>query len=168
MKKLDKTNNSNKLSYHKDGTPYCQNFDDIYFDSESGYLQSDFVFIQKNQIFSRLQAAKKIFTVAETGFGTGLNFLLTLQAYQKAQQAQSLPLAALHFISVEKYPLTKEQLIQSLSLFPQLQPLTLALTNSYPDCAIEEFPQNFEATFLKGQVSLTLIFKDAAHGFSTL
>lgn len=168
MKKLDKTNNSNKLSYHKDGTPYCQNFDDIYFDSESGCLQSDFVFIQKNQIFSRLQAAKEIFTVAETGFGTGLNFLLTLQAYQKAQQAQSLPLAPLHFISVEKYPLTKEQLIQSLSLFPQLQPLTLALTNNYPDCAIEEFPQHFEATFLNGQVSLTLIFKDAAHGFSTL
>lgn len=168
MKKLDKTNNSNKLSYHKDGTPYCQNFDDIYFDSESGYLQSDFVFIQKNQICSRLQAAKKTFTVAETGFGTGLNFLLTLQAYQKAQQALSQPLAPLHFISVEKYPLTKTQLIQSLSLFPQLQPLTSVLTHNYPDCATGEFPQSFKATFLNDQVSLTLIFKDAAHGFSSL
>ena len=168
MKKLDKTNNSNNLSYQEDGTPYCENFNDIYFDRESGYLQSDFVFIQKNQIFSRMQAAKKTFTIAETGFGTGLNFLLTLQAYQKAQQNLSVTLAPLHFISVEKYPLTKEQLVQSLSLFPQLQPLTLALTDSYPECPIEEFPQDLKTSFLNGQVNLTLIFEDATHGFSSL
>ena len=168
MKKLDKTNNNNKLSYQEDGTPYCENFDDIYFDSESGYLQSDFVFIQKNQIFSRIQVAKKTFTVAETGFGTGLNFLLTLQAYQKAQQTLSVPLVPLHFISVEKYPLTKEQLVQSLSLFPQLQSLTTTLTDRYPECPSEGFPHNFETTFLEGQVTLTLIFEDAAHGFSAL
>lgn len=168
MKKLDKTNNSNKLSYQKDGTPYCQRFDDIYFESESGYLQSDFVFIQKNKIGLRLQVAKQTFTVAETGFGTGLNFLLTLQAYQKAQQASSIQLAPLHFISVEKYPLTKEQLVQSLSILPQLQSLALTLINSYPDCPVEEFGQEFKTTFFNGQVQLTLIFDDAAQGFSSL
>lgn len=168
MKKLDKTNNSNKLSYQKDGTPYCQRFDDIYFESESGYLQSDFVFIQKNKIGLRLQVAKQTFTVAETGFGTGLNFLLTLQAYQKAQQASSIQLAPLHFISVEKYPLTKEQLVQSLSILPQLQSLALTLINSYPDCPVEEFGQEFKTTFFNGQVRLTLIFDDAAQGFSSL
>jgi len=168
MIKLDKTNNSNKLSYHEDGTPYCQHFDDIYFDSESGYLQSDFVFIQKSQIRLRLQTAKQTFTVAETGFGTGLNFLLTLQAYQKSQQASSQQLVPLHFVSVEKYPLTKEQLVQSLSILPQLKSLALTLTNSYPECSIEELPQTFEATFLNGQVRLTLIFDDATQGFTSL
>lgn len=168
MKELDKTNNSNKLSYQRDGTPYCQRFDDIYFESESGYLQSDFVFIQKNKIELRLQVAKQKFTVAETGFGTGLNFLLTLQAYQKAQQASSIQLAPLHFISVEKYPLTKEQLVQSLSILPQLQSLALTLINSYPDCPVEEFGQEFKTSFFNGQVRLTLIFDDAALGFSSL
>ncbi|PKH86592.1 bifunctional tRNA (5-methylaminomethyl-2-thiouridine)(34)-methyltransferase MnmD/FAD-dependent 5-carboxymethylaminomethyl-2-thiouridine(34) oxidoreductase MnmC [Colwellia sp. Bg11-28] len=168
MKKLDKTNNSNKLSYQKDGTPYCQRFDDIYFESESGYQQSDFVFIQKNKIGLRLQIAKQTFTVAETGFGTGLNFLLTLQAYQKAQQVSSFQLAPLHFISVEKYPLTKEQLVQSLSILPQLQSLALTFINSYPDCPVEEFGQEFKTTFFNGQVRLTLIFDDAAQGFSSL
>ena len=168
MNKPDKTNNSSKLSYQKDGTPYCKRFDDIYFESESGYQQSDFVFIQKNQIVLRLQAAKQTFIVAETGFGTGLNFLLTLQAYQKAQQTSAVQLAPLHFISVEKYPLSKEQLVQSLSIFPQLQTLALLLINSYPDCPVEEFTQEFQTTFLNGQVRLSLIFDDAAQGFSSL
>ena len=168
MNKPDKTNNSSKLSYQKDGTPYCKRFDDIYFESESGYQQSNFVFIQKNQIVLRLQAAKQTFIVAETGFGTGLNFLLTLQAYQKAQQTSAVQLAPLHFISVEKYPLSKEQLVQSLSIFPQLQTLALSLTNSYPDCPVEEFAQEFQTTFLNGQVRLSLIFDDAAQGFSSL
>ena len=167
MKKSDKTNRS-KLSYQKDGTLYCQRFDDTYFNSESGYLQSDFVFIQKNQMKLRLQAAKQTFTVVETGFGTGLNFLLTLQAYQKSQQASSVQLAPLHFISVEKYPLSKEQLVQSLSVFPQLQSLALVLTNSYPECPVDKFSQNFNATFLNDQVRLTLIFDDAAQGLSSL
>ena len=106
--------------------------------------------------------------MAETGFGTGLNFLLTLQAYQKAQQVSSFQLAPLHFISVEKYPLTKEQLVQSLSILPQLQSLALIFINSYPDCPVEEFGQEFKTTFFNGQVRLTLIFDDAAQGFSSL
>lgn len=168
MNKPSKTNKSSNLSYQKDGAPYCQRFDDIYFESESGYLQSDFVFIQKNNIKRRLQTAKKTFTVAETGFGTGLNFLLTLQAYQKAQLASSTPLPPLHFISVEKYPLTKDQLVKSLSILPQLKELALKLTSSYPECTIEEFEQEFQATFLNGQVHLTLIFDDATRGFSSV
>ena len=168
MKKLDKTNARSKLSYQEDGSPYCQRFDEVYFDRESGCQQSDFIFIQKSHIKLRLQAAEKTFTVAETGFGTGLNFLLTLQAYQKAQLASTTPLAPLHFISVEKYPLSKEQLVQSLSLLPQLEQLALALTNSYPEGAVEQFEQEFQATFLNGQVRLTLIFDDAALGYSSL
>ena len=78
MKKSDKTITSSKLSYQKNGAPYCQRFDDIYFDTESGTEQSDFVFIQKNQIEIRLSKKIETFTIAETGFGTGLNFLLTL------------------------------------------------------------------------------------------
>ncbi|KGJ96373.1 bifunctional tRNA (5-methylaminomethyl-2-thiouridine)(34)-methyltransferase MnmD/FAD-dependent 5-carboxymethylaminomethyl-2-thiouridine(34) oxidoreductase MnmC [Colwellia psychrerythraea] len=168
MKKRDKTNARGILSYLEDGSPYCQRFDDVYFDSESGYQQNDFIFIQKSHIKLRLQAAEKTFTVAETGFGTGLNFLLTLQAYQKSQLASPTPLAPLHFISVEKYPLSKEQLVQSLSLLPQLEHLALTLINSYPEGAVEQFEQEFQATFLNGQVRLTLIFDDAALAYSSL
>jgi len=168
MKSLGKTITSSKLTYQEDGSPYCQRFDDVYFDLESGTLQSDFIFIQKNQIKRRLASAEKTFTIAETGFGTGLNFLLTLQAYQEVQLDSDRQIAPLHFISVEKYPLTKAQLEQSLSIFPQLQTLTRLLVDSYPESEPEHFPQEFHADFISGNARLTLIFDDAAKGLSSL
>ena len=75
-------NTSPCLSFKKDGSPYSEQFNDIYFDSESGYQQSEEIFVQGNQIPERVLTATDTFTIAETGFGTGLNFLLTLQAYQ--------------------------------------------------------------------------------------
>ncbi|MCP4988075.1 MAG: bifunctional tRNA (5-methylaminomethyl-2-thiouridine)(34)-methyltransferase MnmD/FAD-dependent 5-carboxymethylaminomethyl-2-thiouridine(34) oxidoreductase MnmC [Colwellia sp.] len=168
MKKTNKTNTTNKLIFQDDGAPYCQRFDDIYFDSESGTLQSDFVFIQKNQIKHRLNTTDKTFTIAETGFGTGLNFLLTLQAYQEVQQESDKTIAPLQFISVEKYPLSKEQLQQSLYILPQLQSFSQALVDSYPNNAHDDFPEKFEASFLNNQVHLKLIFADAVHGLSSL
>ena len=148
MKKPDKTDNSSKLANQEERISDCSRFDETYLDSESSYQQHDLVFIHNNQIKHRLQEAKKTFTVAETAFGTGLNFLLTLQAYQNVQQASATQLAPLHFISVEKYPRSKEQLVQSLSLLPQLQELAIALTNSYPRCSVEKFGQEFQTTFL--------------------
>ncbi|MBU2872345.1 bifunctional tRNA (5-methylaminomethyl-2-thiouridine)(34)-methyltransferase MnmD/FAD-dependent 5-carboxymethylaminomethyl-2-thiouridine(34) oxidoreductase MnmC [Colwellia sp. E2M01] len=171
MNDTDKCNNTSQLSYQKDGAPYCERFDDIYFDSESGYAQSDLVFIQKNDIKSRLQKVKNTFTIAETGFGTGLNFLLTLQAYQAAQQASNSQLAPLHFISVEKYPLSKAQLIKSLSILPQLQEFAFALTEAYPE-DLKQITLNadkqFTTRFLDDKVQLTLIFDDAANGLSSI
>lgn len=165
MKKSDKTNNSSKSASQEEGGHYYQCVDDFHFDSESNYLESNFVFIQKNQLKLRFKEAKKVFTVAETNFGTGLNFLLTLQAYQKAQQASSIQLAPLHFISVDKYPLSKKQLVQSLSVFPQLQELAFALTNSYPDAPSE---QEFEISFLNDQVRLTVLVDNAEKALSSL
>lgn len=167
MKKSDKTIENSQVTYLEDGAPYCQRFDDIYFDSQSGTAQSDFVFIQKNQIKRRLQSENKLFTVAETGFGTGLNFLLTLQAYQKAQQETSKKLTPLHFISVEKYPLSKQQLEQSLSILPELSDFSALLLEHYPENPTE-LTKNFDANFFAGKVKLTVIFDDAAQGLSSI
>ncbi len=166
MKKTEKIITNNKLSYQKNGAPYCQRFNDIYFDSDSGTEQSDFVFIQKNQIKMRLAQAKAIFTIAETGFGTGLNFLLTLQAYHEVQQTSVKQLAPLHFISVEKYPLSKEQLKQSLAIVPQLAQYAAELLSNYPEEV--QLKTNYQRSFLNAQVKLTLITDDAAQGLSTL
>jgi tRNA 5-methylaminomethyl-2-thiouridine biosynthesis bifunctional protein len=168
MKKADKTITSSKLSYQKNGAPYCQRFDDIYFDTESGTEQSDFVFIQKNQLQLRLSKKNETFTIAETGFGTGLNFLLTLQAYQKAQQASATTIAPLHFISLEKYPLSKNQLKQSLAILPQLKEYAAELINNYPDEISTKVNTKYQSSFFNGQVNLTLIIDDAAQGLSSL
>lgn len=159
-----------ELSFKQDGTPYSKQFDDIYFDSESGYQQSEQIFIHGNNISERITQANNTFVIAETGFGTGLNFLLTLHAYQKLQNEMAgKACVKLNFISVEKFPLTKEQLSKSLQVLPQLKHLTRLLLAQYPtfnstDAPIKEFSLNF----FNNQVNLNVIIDDAAKGLATI
>ncbi|SEK41005.1 tRNA 5-methylaminomethyl-2-thiouridine biosynthesis bifunctional protein [Colwellia chukchiensis] len=159
-----------KVSFQHDGSPYSNRFNDIYFDISQGTQQSECVFINGNNITARLAKGPKTFVIAETGFGTGLNFLLTLnilkKIWQKSATDQSNPAISthLHFISVEKYPLSKAQLAQSLKLFPQFSELSQALISQYP----EQPDQDIDLTFFQGAVTLSLIFKDATQGLTSL
>ncbi|MFT5756690.1 MAG: tRNA 5-methylaminomethyl-2-thiouridine biosynthesis bifunctional protein [Alteromonadaceae bacterium] len=159
------------LIVQKDGTPYCQRFDEMYFDSNTGYQQSENIFIHTNNIIQQLVACENdTFTIAETGFGTGLTFLLTLKAYVAAQQLLKInnnqkKLCKLHFISVEKYPLTKEEISQSLSIFPEFKALIAPLLSQYPRSLLhidvnDEAPYH-QLVFLSQQVTLRLYFCDA-------
>ncbi|MCW8863764.1 MAG: bifunctional tRNA (5-methylaminomethyl-2-thiouridine)(34)-methyltransferase MnmD/FAD-dependent 5-carboxymethylaminomethyl-2-thiouridine(34) oxidoreductase MnmC [Colwellia sp.] len=159
-----------KLSFRQDGSPFSEQYNDFYFDSESGYQQSEQVFIDGNNIPAKIVTEKKTLTIAETGFGTGLNFLLTLQAYQKAQhQNPNKNLTHITFISVEKYPLSKAQLTTSLNALPELNEFSQLLLEQYPD--INNSTNNvsqFTASFFDGKVSLTLIINDATQALSSL
>ncbi|MEI6894737.1 MAG: FAD-dependent 5-carboxymethylaminomethyl-2-thiouridine(34) oxidoreductase MnmC [Colwellia sp.] len=168
MKRHCKTNRYSTITQQSDSKANDPQFNECYSTNKSAYWQNDFIYIQKNTIESRLEAAKQTFTVAETGFGIGINFLLTLQAYQKAQQISPSPLAPLNYISVEKSPLTKDQLIKSLSILPQLKTLARALTDTYPDHPEKMAGKTFQTSFLNNQVRLTLIFDEPAQGFSTI
>ena len=157
----------NKISFRADGSPYSEQFDDIYFDTESGFNQSEQVFIQGNQIKQQLLEATKPFTIGETGFGTGLNFLLTLSLYQKLSKQQQL--VPLTFISTEKYPLTREELKKSLACLPTLAKLSTDLVKQYPEkLNAENQNTRFEFTFIDKQVSLILLFEDSTKAFSKL
>ena len=159
-----------ELSFQQDGTPYSKQFNDIYFDSESGYQQSEQVFIHGNDISNRLKNKTNQFVIAETGFGTGLNFLLTLQAYHKIQQESTHhKLPKLHFISVEKYPLTKKQLIESLQALPQLKYFSGLLLAQYPNLAHDnESLEKLSFNFFDDQVTLNIIIADATQGLSSI
>ena len=159
-----------ELSFQQDGTPYSKQFNDIYFDSESGYQQSEQVFIYGNNISNRLKKETNQFIIAETGFGTGLNFLLTLQAYHKIQQESTHhKLPKLHFISVEKYPLTKKQLIESLQALPQLKYFSGLLLAQYPNLAHDnESLEKLSFNFFDDQVTLNIIIADATQGLSSI
>lgn len=158
-------NSENLLSFQEDGTPYSHKFNDIYFDTFEGFRQSQETFIIQNKIYERLLRHQKTFTIIETGFGTGLNFLLTLQVYQKIVESKlvSTP-PQLHFISVEKYPLNKKDLKKSLTLWPELAQLSDLLVKIYPS----SYDKNVTLSFFNGQVSLTLLFGDAAQCLSEL
>ena len=94
-------------------SPFSTIYKDIYFSKEYGIEESEYVFLHHNKLKDRfLQlGANARFTIIESGFGTGLNFLCAWKLFDSCVSNGS----KLHFISIEKHPLTKEQLRSCLS-----------------------------------------------------
>lgn len=111
------------------GTPISTQFDDVYFSTTNGIDETGYVFLQHNQLPQRwIGNPTPTFTIAETGFGTGLNFLCAWQQWLTHSQKNQ----TLHFISVEKFPLSHQSLQQALQQWPQFKEHSKALLNSYP------------------------------------
>jgi len=125
---LDEINaNPRKLAW-RDGLPYSTEFQDVYFSSDNGLLETEYVFLQGNDLPARWQHPDLTqFTIIETGFGTGLNFLCAAKLWL----AHAPEHAILHFISVEKYPLMLNDISVALALWPQLTALSTPLLHQY-------------------------------------
>lgn len=152
------------IDWDENGLPVSKQFDDIYFSKLSGIDETRYVFIEGNRLSERWQelADQALFTIGETGFGTGLNFLTTWQHWRHSSKPAS---ARLHFISVEKYPLQRSELQQALALWPELQELSAALIHAYPPQAFQGLTRLF---FDQGRVQLSLYFGEAQRGFEEL
>ncbi|WP_185236381.1 bifunctional tRNA (5-methylaminomethyl-2-thiouridine)(34)-methyltransferase MnmD/FAD-dependent 5-carboxymethylaminomethyl-2-thiouridine(34) oxidoreductase MnmC [Teredinibacter franksiae] len=156
------------ITWNENSQPISTQFDDVYFSTTDGLKETEFVFLQHNNLPQRWQTptSNNHFTVAETGFGTGLNFLVTWYNWQKQtpQNTADGP-ARLHFISVEKYPLLRADLARALALWPEFAALSEQLLSQYPPQPIEG---TFRLTFDDGKVLLTLIFSDAENGLTQI
>jgi len=138
----------------KDGQPYSALYQDVYFSRDSGLEETRHVFLAQNRLRERWQSLQHPhFTIVETGFGTGLNFLCAWQLWNEAAPAH----ATLHFVSVEKYPLQHEELTTALNLWPELAPFTSQLLEQYRLLA----PGWHKLVFENGRVTLTLLVGDA-------
>ncbi|MDD1019754.1 bifunctional tRNA (5-methylaminomethyl-2-thiouridine)(34)-methyltransferase MnmD/FAD-dependent 5-carboxymethylaminomethyl-2-thiouridine(34) oxidoreductase MnmC [Pseudomonas sp. TNT2022 ID1048] len=144
-----------QLDWDDQGRPRSRVFDDVYFSSDSGLDETRHVFIEQNRLrerFAALEAGEK-FVIGETGFGTGLNFLCAWQLFQEQAPAT----ARLHFVSVEKYPLSPADLQRALALWPELADLSQPLLKHY--VAVHA---GFQRIVLDdGRVTLTLLIGDA-------
>jgi len=128
------------LQWQDSGAPYSTRFDDIYFSSGGGLAETEHVFLAGNRLQERWAANEQAlattasfstshFTIAELGFGTGLNFLCCWRAWQQMAPQR----LRLHYIACEKYPLQADALTQALLEWPELAPLSEALLTVYPD-----------------------------------
>lgn len=100
--------------------PVSGEFGDVYFSHADGLAESRYVFIEGNQLPERLANLKahQVFTIAELGFGTGLNLLAVWQLWQQLRSTYThLASARLHFITTEKHPILLEDLRQILGLW---------------------------------------------------
>ena len=143
-----------QLDWDDQGRPHSRLFDDVYFSDKSGLEETRYVFIEQNALRERFAAlpANAPFVIGETGFGTGLNFLCAWQLFDETAP----PDARLHFISVEKYPLTREDLQRALGLWPELATYSEQLLASY--FAIHPGFQTL--SLANGRVTLTLLIGD--------
>lgn len=118
------------MQFNEQGVPVSTTFDDIYFSVDSGIDESQYVFLDHNQLTERWQALSDDanFTIAETGFGTGLNFLLTWMQFLTHAPKQ----ARLHFVSFEKYPLSRQQLEEAYRLLSPLASYCTEFLTYYP------------------------------------
>ncbi|WP_102796784.1 bifunctional tRNA (5-methylaminomethyl-2-thiouridine)(34)-methyltransferase MnmD/FAD-dependent 5-carboxymethylaminomethyl-2-thiouridine(34) oxidoreductase MnmC [Bowmanella denitrificans] len=123
-----------QIDFNEQGTPVANAFDDVYFSNANGLEETRYVFLHNNQIPQRWQQWQNAhFIIAETGFGTGLNFLASLAAFADFRvNHPSSPLKRLYFISTEKFPLSQGDLQQALNHWPVLAEYSQALLNNYP------------------------------------
>lgn len=146
------------------GLPFSIQYDDVYHSFASGLEQCHYVFIDGNNLIPRWYALDPDqtdqFTIGETGFGTGLNFLLSWKLWEEhAPKSRRL-----HFISCEKHPLAADDLTKALKCWPQLESQAQQLIASYPELT----PGYHHLSFCDGRVTLTLMLGDVLECYEQL
>lgn len=141
------------------GIPFSTAFDDVYHTADGGLGQALHVFLAGNGLPQRWQG-RDVFTILETGFGLGLNFLVTWHAWRN----DPLRSQRLHFISVEKFPFLSEDLLRLHAAWPQFSGLSIDLVRQWPPLAEGRHDLYFD----EGRVQLTLLFGDALELFPKL
>jgi len=143
------------IEWGEDGVPRSQRFDDVYFSLHDGWAESRHVFLDGCALPARWRGCER-FVVAEAGFGTGRNFLLTWLSWRSDPQRS----ATLDFISVEGFPLTQQDLQRALADLPDpaMAPLAAELVAAWP----VRQPGFHLRLFDGGRVRLLLLFGTVA------
>ncbi len=147
-----------ELSWNEQGTPVSRVFDDVYFSNQNGLNETRYVFLGNNGLPERFNHhPRDLFITAETGFGTGLNFLTLWQAFDAFRQEHpDATLQRLHFISCEKFPLSVSDLAAAHASWPELDTYASLLRAQWP----EALPGCQRLLLDGGRITLDLWFGD--------
>ena len=146
-----------KLDWGREGTPSSTEYDDIYFSVDGGLEETKAVFLQGCGL-PQAWKNKQVFTIGELGFGSGLNFLAAWELWtQTANPSQQL-----HFISIEAYPWTSEDLQKALTHWPTLEAYAAPLIEQWPGQVKGVHRLHF------GNVHLTLFHMPIDEALSTM
>ena len=110
-----------------DGVPRSRLFDDVYYSTADGLAESRAVFLAGCGLPDAWRGRER-FTVAELGFGSGLNILALLALWRDTRE----PGARLHIFSVEAFPMPSEDARRALSAWPEIGDLADALITRWP------------------------------------
>lgn len=141
------------LARAEDGTPYSEAYGDVYHSVAGALGQARLVFLEGNGL-PRRWAGRARFTILETGFGLGLNFLATWQAWREDADRPR----RLDFVSVEKHPFRVEDLATLHASHAEVAGLSRQLRTAWPLLV----PGTHRMAFEGGRVVLTLVLGDVA------
>lgn len=147
------------LAFDSNGTPWSAAFGDVYHSADSGPGQARHVFLGGNDLPADW-ASRNAFTIVETGFGMGVNFLATWQAW-RTDPARP---ARLHYVSIEKHPFTRDDLATLHRRSAEFADIAPLLHAAWPVLVGGTHRLHFDA----GRVTLTLVFADVAHALPGL
>ena len=131
--------------------PRAPAFGDVYHPREGALAQAREVFLAGNGLPPRWQGRTR-FVILETGFGLGHNFLAAWAAWRD----DPARCGQLHFVSLEKHPLTHDDLQRALARAPWPE-LARQLTDAWPPLT----PNLHRLDFESGRVRLQLAFGEA-------
>lgn len=136
------------------GRLYSPAYGDLYHSPSGALGQAEHVFLHGNGLPERWRG-RNAFTVCETGFGLGLNFLALWRAWRDDPQRSR----TLHVVSLEAHPFGRADLAALLARYaPELLgPLAGQLAAQWPPL----LPGLHRLEFGGGAVTLTLGFGDA-------
>ncbi|MCA8902497.1 MAG: FAD-dependent 5-carboxymethylaminomethyl-2-thiouridine(34) oxidoreductase MnmC [Hyphomonas sp.] len=117
-----------EIDWKDDGTPVARAAGDVYFTAGDGLGETRAVFLAGCGL-PEGWAGRERFTIAETGFGTGLNFLAAWEMWRSHRPS---PCAQLHFVSFEGFPLAREDAARALAAWPELEALAGKLIAVWP------------------------------------
>jgi tRNA 5-methylaminomethyl-2-thiouridine biosynthesis bifunctional protein len=140
-----------QLYFAEDGNPRSARFDDIYYSLQDGLSETRAVFLNGCGLPQGWEG-RRHYTVAELGFGTGLNIAALMQLWA----AHRPPQGHLHLFSVEAYLMPREAAARALASWPELAPFAEAIIARWP-------PQRrgfHLMTFPEWGVTLTLALRD--------
>src|SRR5690606_642840 len=134
------------------GVPLSAEYGDVYHGAAGPLPQARHVFLHGNGLPQRWRA-RHLFTIAETGFGLGHNFLAAWQAWRDDPQRSS----QLHYLAFEAHPFAVADLVRAWDRLPdEIRPLARELADRWPPL----LPGVHRLELHHGQVVLTLFFGD--------
>lgn len=102
-----------ELTWRDGTTPVSARFDDPYFSLGNGLEETRHTFLAGNGLPERFRDG---FHIAELGFGTGLNMLATLIAWEAAATP-----GRLRYTSFEAFPMAPPDIARALNAFPEAE-----------------------------------------------
>lgn len=133
----------------RDGVPIAQAFDDPYYSLDNGVAETQHVFLAGNDLPARFGGD---FLIAELGFGTGLNLLVTWAAWDNAGRPGTLS-----FTSFEAFPMAIDDMAEALGHFEELKPYAEALLAKWtPESGKVALPDGPTLEVITGDARVTV------------